>query len=71
MGVNRVDSMLTGGKEEEGRRGWRTGSGGRQALAITSTGKQSQAFLFTSQWNHHWEGRLISVWLCCKSEHEI
>ena len=41
MGVNRVDSMLTGGKEEEGRRGWRTGSRGRQALAITSTGKVS------------------------------
>ena len=55
MGVNRVDSMLTGGKEEEGRGGWRTGSRVRQALAITSIGKQSRAFLITSQWNHHWE----------------
>lgn len=61
MGVNRVDSMLTGGEGE-----WRAGvdgglgSRGRQALAISSIGKQSRAFLITSQWNHHWEGRLIS-----------
>ena len=60
VGVNMVDSIVNwrqGGGGQAWMEDWKRG---REALAITSVGKHSQAFLFTSQWNRHWEWRLIS-----------